>query len=113
MKTIVLSLKCLSGDALQVLAVLCHCRMLVCLFVCFYMCCSCLLFVVQCSCVIHVFQLLTAHLVWHRLVCCSVLIMCCSWLLMFSGAPIRKLTDVPITDILGVVIPDIDTDTDN
>ena len=30
-----------------------------------------------------------------------------------SGAPIRKLTDVPITDILAVVIPDIDTDTDN
>ena len=30
-----------------------------------------------------------------------------------SGAPIRKLTDVPITDILTVIIPDIDTDTDN
>ena len=30
-----------------------------------------------------------------------------------SGAPIRKLTDVPITNILAVVIPDIDTDTDN
>ena len=30
-----------------------------------------------------------------------------------SGAPIRKLTDVPITDILAIVISDIDTDTDN
>ena len=33
--------------------------------------------------------------------------------LLSSGVPIRKLTDVPITDILAVVIPDIDTDTDN
>ena len=29
-----------------------------------------------------------------------------------SDAPIRKLTDVPITDILAVVIPDIDADAD-
>ena len=34
-------------------------------------------------------------------------------IVVVSGAPIRKLTDVPITDILAVVIPDIDTDADN
>ena len=35
-----------------------------------------------------------------------------TYILPVSGASIRKLTNVPITDILAVVIFDVDTDTD-
>ena len=44
------------------------------------------------------------------LICHSLAV--CGYIILVSGAPIRKLTDVPIIDILAVVISDADTDTD-